>query len=187
MASTLSKTPTGSKSTLIASNSQHLSGPDLLFGYSAAATLPITWQVLEGRGRVVSAVVMVDASRRLAPAPDRTRRWSMRLSATFCSTRASVPCSPPRCSAKSLGGASVPAMTIVQLVDRHTIQAPIHLLLCEDDPADYHDAQGRLLASTAAWERQRKAALPPIKALEHINMLIPPYLGAECSVSKSVI
>ena len=163
-------------------------GPYLLFGYSGGGNLAYhVAKVLEGRDKVVSAVVMVDASRRLAPVPQDPALVD-EIVGDFLQHESIRPLLTTPLLSEKLGRRIRASYDYYStLVDRHTIQAPIHLLLCEDDPADYHDAQGRLLASTAAWAEATQSSFATYQGVgQHINMLIPPYLGQNSALVKAL-
>jgi thioesterase domain-containing protein len=164
-------------------------GPFTLFGYSAGGRLAYHVAAeLERRGKVVSAVIMADSSRYLAPIP-ASREEVDRITAEFINTDSVR----PYLGTGILRDKAVRLIRayydyIYKTVDSWTIHADIHLVTCEGALTVFKDEAGKILASNDAWaEATRNRLVTHQGNGTHNDMFDQPWLDANVDLLKSIV
>ena len=164
-------------------------GPYLLFGYSAGGNLAYhAARELERRGKCVSDVIMLDSARLLRAIPQSEENVSHAIE-TFLNDESVKPyLNNPILREKMIRKIKRYYAYNSHITDMHTINANIHVILCEGLFPAYYDESGQLMASVGAWADVTRGNFTTYQgAGEHIAMLGQAHLNHNASVLKALV
>lgn len=144
----------GNRNTLYADliEAQQPQGKITLFGYSAGGNLAChVAKVLELRGRVVSDIIMVDSSRKMAAYqfdPNETKR----ITEDFLNHETIKPyVSNPLLKDKVTRKIANYYKYIEETIDLFLLNANLHVIIAEKAKDKFHDDEGKLIMHLSAW------------------------------------
>jgi len=163
-------------------------GPYILFGYSGGGNFAFrAARELERRGKRVEAVVMLDASR-FVKRFDFPAEEARRLALEFVGAEGVQPfLKNPALKDKVIRTIERYHVSLSQTPDDGVIDAPVHLIHCEESVDEFHDADGSLVCSKSAWAHATRAALRTYQGSgDHAHMLHLPHLGANAALLAGI-
>lgn len=164
-------------------------GPYLLFGYSSGGNLAYrVARELEERGRQVTAILMVDSTRRLQKVP-MSEDEVQRIANVFLGDESIKPyLASPILYDKAHRLVHSSLAYVQNAVDYHCIHADIHVLTSEQCITEYRDETGTLLVSLDAWAEVTTGRLHVHPGVGHHNyMLAPPHLDRNVDLIRRIL
>ena len=163
-------------------------GPYVLFGYSGGGNFAFrTARELERRGKRVEAVVMLDASR-FVKRFDFPAEEARRLALEFVGAEGVQPfLKNPALKDKVIRTIERYHVALSQTPDDGVIDAPVHLIQCDESVDEFHDADGSLVCSKSAWAGATRGPLRTYQGSgDHGHMLHLPHLGANAALLAGI-
>ena len=163
-------------------------GPYLLFGYSGGGNLAFNVaKELERRGRIVTAIVMLNSGRVLEkfrfPADEAKRLATEFVEAE--GVREYVPSAVLRDKTVRMIGRYLDEMS--RNLDDGMVDAPIHLVTSEDNSDVFIDETGRAVSSKPAWADVTRCGLTTCRGHgNHAQMLHLPHLDANTAILSDI-
>jgi amino acid adenylation domain-containing protein len=164
-------------------------GPYVLFGYSGGGNFAFrAARELEARGRRVRAVVMVDSSR-FVGAFDFPESEVHSLAQEFLGNEGVQPyIKHAALKDKVIRSIQRYHEALGWNPDSGTVDAAIHLVLCERSKDAFYEADGRLVCSKSAWKDATRGSFQTWQGSgEHRRMLQQPHLGANAELLTRIL
>lgn len=168
---------------------QQPQGKITMFGYSAGGNLAChVANVLEQRGRLVSDIIMVDSSRKMATYqfdPNETKR----ITADFLNHDTVKPyVSNPLLKDKVVRKISSYYSYIEETVDLFLLNANLHVIQAEVGQDKFHDDEGRLIMHLSAWAQATNGDYQTYQGTGlHNDMLYRQPLEANVEIISSIL
>jgi len=163
--------------------------PCLLFGYSGGGNLAYhTARELEGRGRQVSDIVMLDSSRflnRLQFPEDEARR----LASSFLADKHVMQyVSSPVLRDKATRVIQKYYSFFSMNEDFGSVEANIHVITSQGSPDAHYDETGRIICSQSAWRDATRGAFRIQQGCGHHNtMLHPQHIDGNARLLRDIM
>lgn len=162
-------------------------GPHVLFGFSAGGNLAYHVAAeLEGRGRQVAAVIMVDSGRVRRPIvfpPGEAER----VTEDFLGHESIRPyVATPVLREKAARLIARYYEYMARTVDDKVVAADLYNLVC-DEAGEHYDDEGRLFVSRRGWAEATRGRYVEVAARgDHRHMLMPPHLEANAGILREL-